>query len=254
MAYTAYNGPDIVSKTMLDKLNETVNNYNNLSAKVAAADGDKDTALKAWMESADNAQAQRYRDQIAAATTKLRNLAEQNVETVELSEDDRTNLEKELDELKGKIKSGFSVMDNLIQNMSEDPDGVKAALETIGNPTKSNRGRKPGSSGSSLPRVSAVITVNGGELENAVYDSFSKVANIFNCEVKDLQLAFAAAAGVKHEDIKTVDKPVEFQFQPNENGSVYTLKTQPKDRKKPGPRSSASEPEKTEEESDTEAA
>lgn len=237
MPYAGYDGIDTVSKAMLDKLNETTTKYSSLSTQLQAADGDREAALKGWMDTSDNAQAAKLRTTIQNAMAKLRELAENNVESVTLSDEDKTKLQVEMDELKGQIKAGFDVVGNLIKNLSPDPEGVQSALDTIENPVKSNRGRKPGSSGSSLPRVSATVTVTGGNLKDEVYDSFSKVALALNSEVKDLQLAFAEAAGVEHKDIKSVNKSVTFQFTPSHpNASTYTLVTTPKAKAKPGPK------------------
>lgn len=229
-AYTGYSGPDVVSMAMLTKLHETVNLYSQLETKLAAADGDRSAALKSWIDSTDNAAAVKLRQQIESANAKLNELAEKNVESVTLTEEDKAKANTELDALKPKIKAAFNVIENLIENMSDDPEGVRNALNAISNPVKSTRGRKAGSSGSKLPRVSATVTVNGGALENQVYDSFSKVASVFKCDVEDIQKAFAEAAGVSHEDIKTVTDSVTFEFQPNSNGSVYTMTTTPKTR------------------------
>jgi hypothetical protein len=244
MVYAGYDGVDTVSKAMLDQLSATCSQYSLLSSQLAAADGDREAGLSAWMESADNPQAAKLRTTIENAMKKLRELAEQNVESVTLTDEDKTKLQVEMDELKSKIKAGYDVCKNLIVGFSPDPEGVQAALDSIDNPVKSTRGRKPGSSGSSLPRVSATVTVTGGNYtEPKVFDSFSQVALALSVEVKDLQLAFAEAAGVTHENIKSVDHPVEFEFTPpHPNASTYTLTTTPKERKKPGPKGSEETP------------
>jgi hypothetical protein len=253
MPYLGYDGPDIVSKAMLDKLAGLTVEYSQLQTKLAAADGNKEAVVIDWMETSDNPQAEKLRASIANATAKLRELAEKNAQFEELSEDDKDKLQVQLDEMKQPIKTGFEVVKNLIETLSDDPEGVQTALDTLDNPVKSNRGRKPGSAGSSLPRISANVVVTGGNLENEIYDSFSKVALALNAEVKDLQLAFAEAAGVKHEDIKSVNESVTFQFTPNHpNASTYTLVTTPKDRKKPGPRKAQENAESSQEEGSSE--
>jgi len=247
MSYIGYDGPDAVSKAMLDKLAETTSQYSALTLKLQAADGDKESAIKSWMETTDMTQAVKLRTTVQNALAKLRELAESNVELVTLTEDDKTKLTVELDELKSQIKAGYQVLDNIVENFSPDKENVTKALESIENPVKSNRGRKPGTPGSGLPRVSAVLYMIGGNFENEqVYDSFSKAAMTLNCDVKDMQVAFAEAAGVTHENIKSAfDKSgtVEFDFQPNSNGAVYHFRAVQKDRKKPGPRTSDSTPE-----------
>lgn len=248
MTYTGYEGPDPIGAQLLDKLNGTVLEYTALNAQLSAADGDRAASVESYMETADDAQAVKLRTTIENATAKLRELAEKNVVDVSWSDEDKEKVKTQLNSLKDSIRSGHAAIIGVVDTLGTDPEGVKAALASIGDPTRSGRGRKPGQAGSSLPRASVIVTVNGGNLENAVYDSFSKVATVFNCEVKDVQAAFAAAAGVDPMNIKTVNEPVEFTFQPNENGSVYLLNTTPKERKKPGPRG------KTEQETTTEAA
>lgn len=242
MGYVGYEGPDPVSKVMLDQLAGLCTNYTNIQTKLAAADGDKEAALTSWMDTAENTQADRLRKQIETARAKLRALAEENVTFEEWSEEDKTRATTEMDDLKTKIKAGFEVARNLVDTLSTDPEGVKAALETIENPVKTNRGRKPGGSGSALPRASVNIEITGGTFSEEgtpnEFDSFSRAALALGCDVKDLQVAFANAAGVKHEDIKSVSKPVEFTFKLTENGTDYLLKTSPKIRQKPGPRTS----------------
>lgn len=248
MSYTGYDGPDTVSKTMLDKLAETANQYSALTLQLQAADGDKESAIKSWMETTDLAQAVKLRTTVQNALAKLRELAEEKVEVITLTEDDKTRLTVELDSLKSQIKAGYQVMDNIVENFSPDKENVKKALESIENPVKSNRGRKPGTTGSGLPRVSTILKMTGGNFgTEQTYQSFSEAALKLNCEAEDLQKTFAKAAGVEWpEQLKTAfDKTdvVEFDFQPNENGAVYHFIATPKDRKKPGPRTTSTAPE-----------
>jgi hypothetical protein len=237
MGFEGYEGPDQVFGRMLPALYDLTVEYSKLSAELAAADGDRKTALEEFMKSSDMPAVQKLRQQIDSAKAKLLELAEKNVSDVQLSEEDREKRRVEMDELKKKIRAGHDAISNGVKVLGQDVEGITKALEEIGDPTKSGRGRKAGTPGSSLPRVSATVTVTGGNLENEVYDSFSKVAMALDVEVKDLQVAFAEAAGVKHEDIKTVTESVTFEFTPpHPNASKYTLTTTPKARAKPGPR------------------
>lgn len=243
MAYVRYEGPDVVSQAMLDQLDNLTNQYTSLALKLAAAEGDREAALTSWMETTDLPAAVKIRNLIETNQKKLRELAETNVESSELSEEDKAKLQAELSTLKDKVKSGRGVVENLIGSLSSDPEGVKAALATIDDPVKSNRGRKAGTAGSNLPRVSARVTIHGGNFDdqNAVneFDSFSAAANALNADVKEMQLAFAKAAGVEHQAISSVKKPVVFEFQAHENGPTYQVETTPKQRQKPGPRAKA---------------
>lgn len=248
MTYTGYDDP--IYGTLLDNLNDTVQKYTALSSELAAADGDRDKAVESWMDSTDNPAAVKLRAQVEQAMAKLKELAEKNVVDKKLSDEDKEKAKVELNGLKDQVRSGHQAITMLTGTMGTDPEGVKAALVAIGDPTRTGKGRKAGSTGSSLPRASVLVTVNGGNLKDEKYDSFSKVATALGCEVKDLQEAFAKAAGVEPMNIKTVDKSVTFEFQVNEQGSVYTLSTTPKPRAKPGPRGkteTVSEESKTEE-------
>lgn len=243
MTYTGYKGPDLLSAQLLDKLNEFVEGYNSQHQRLIAADGDKDKAIQLFMESSDHKDAIRLRKAIETAQQKLQELAESSVVVEEISEDEKTKIKTYLDETKLKISSARKAIENVASNMSEDPDGVRAALVSIGNPTGlGTRGRPPGSPGSSLPRVRASVTINGGDFDNKVFEQFSKAAVALNCEVKDLQLAFAEAAGVEHKNLKTVRESVTFKFQPNDNGEVYTITTHPTVGNKPGPKPKQSAP------------
>lgn len=251
--YIGYDGPDPVAKAMLDNLNTLCVAYRNIETELAAGDGDKEAAFKSWMETSDNAQAAKLRTTIENATKKLRELAEANVTFKVLTEEEKTKYQVELDDLKTKIKAGQDVAKSIINSYTSDREAVEAAYATIENPVKSSRGRKPGEAGSKLPRVSATVTVTGGNYEKPeVFDTFSAAAMGLNVEVKDLQLAFAKAAGVAHENIKSVDKPVEFTFQPHENGAVYTLRTEPKERAPRGSKKKEESEEKTESPENTE--
>lgn len=260
MAFTKYEGPDQVFSLMLQPLYDLTQSYSSLAGRLAAADGDRDKAVTEFMNSSDDPQAVKLRTQIETLQAKLKELADKKVVTEELSEEDREKLKSEMDTLKGKIRAGHDAITNGVKVMGQDPEGILAALQEIGDPTKSGRGRKPGQAGSSLPRVRALVTVTGGNLKDEVYDSFSKVALALSCEVKDLQVKFAEAAGVAHEEIKSVNKPVTFKFTPNHpNASEYTLVTTPKETAKPGPKPAAAstpaEPTKSDsDESKTEAA
>jgi hypothetical protein len=244
--YKGYTGSDDLSGKLLAALAGTIGEYKELNSKLMAAEGDREKALADFIANSDHKDAVRLRKAIENANAKLNELAEANVVTDELPEEEKDKLRTHLGAIKERLKKSRSAIQGVAETMSSDPEGVMAALTELGDPTSSNRGRKPGTTGSSLPRVSANLTITGGNLDNKVVESFSKAAMLFNCEVKDLQLAFAKAAGVAHEDIKTVDKSVTFEFQPNDNGAVYKIVTAPKERQTPGPKKKEDSEVKTE--------
>jgi hypothetical protein len=235
---TVYNGPDVASKQLLNALENYIKEFKEIDLQLTSADGDRETAVQAFIDSSDDETVVKLRAQLEKLEAKLQEYAEQNAVVITLSDDERVKLQEQRESLKQTIRKGRSVVEDVAKTMNTDFPNVVLALNELGDPTKSGRGRKPGSGGgSSLPRISATLTIKevseeGDQaLVDKVYDSFSQVALKFNCDVKDLQLAFAEAAGVTHENIKSVDHPVEFAFQPNANGAVYVFRTTPKERK-----------------------
>jgi len=234
-----YENTGSVASQLLEKYEEVVNEYKELNGKLEAADGNRDAALKAWVETSDDAQAVKLRTTIENATKRLNELAEKSVEEVKLSDEEKAKLVTLLESKKEEIKKGKRTVKEVSGMLGDEDEhtAAMAALEAIGDPSGSNRGRKPGDVGSSLPRVSVIATLTGGNFENPqVFDSFSPMSKMLNVDVKDIQLAFAEAAGVSHEEIKNVKKPVDFTFQAHENGPTYSISTKPKPRK---PRNSA---------------
>jgi hypothetical protein len=233
-----YSGPDLMSAQLLEAYEVIASDYTNVATRLQAAEGDRDKALNHWVENSDDPQAVEIRDAIARATKRLQELAEEAVVSETLSESEKEALKTEASELKKKVRHSRDAILSVAETFGTDPEGVKTALNEIGDPTKSARGRTAGTTGSSLPRVSVNITVTGGNFDKPMqYDSFSKMANTINAgadeAVKELQLAFAAAAGVDHADISSVKEPVTFEFTPEGSTAVYTVATTPKARKSP---------------------
>lgn len=240
----AYTGPDETSKQLLDRHTENVSAYSKIAAQLAAAEGDRDKAVQSWMESASDAQVVKLRTQIETLRNKMLELAEKAVgEQVTLSEDVKAKLVAERDELKGKIKSGINVINQVAETFNIDLEGVKAALTEIGNPTSSGRGRPAGSAGSTLPRVSVNVTLTSSAAPDKPqeFETMSAAATTLeNMELKEFQERFAKAAGVPHSNIKNVNEPVEFQVKTS-SGTVWTVQTTPKEREKPGPKTTKAE-------------
>lgn len=229
---STYSGPDTTSAQLLEKHEDHVNSYKELSGRLAAAEGDREAAIDSWMESSEDVAAAKLRKAIETATEKLRALAEDNLPTEALSDEEKVQLSEELDSLKTQVKNGITTITKVSEMFEIDAEGVAKALEEIGDPTRSNRGRKPGSSGSALPRTSVDIVLNGGKYTNQPAVAFSALAKMLDVEVKDLQLAFAEAAEVEHSKISEVKRPVAFDFTVND--VKYHVATTPKARKSHG--------------------
>lgn len=238
--FTEYTGHDPLAAPLLAALNAQVQSYKELSARLSAADGDRDKAIQSWIETTTNDKAVAIRRQMETLTAKLQELAEKNVVTETLSEDDKSKLTTERDSLRDNIRTAIGSIRDISKSLGKDPEGVAKCIDLIGDPTRVGRGRKPGvSSGSNLPRVSATLSVVGGNFtadKPEVFESFSKAALGLNADVADMQKAFAEAAGVSHAEISSVKDSVTFDFTPHVNGSTFTITTTPKSRNKPGPK------------------
>ena len=232
---SVYQGPDETAAGVIMTLESHVKDYSSLKTQLAAADGDREAALENYMESSEDKQAVVLRERIEKASQQLRELAEKNVQEVELSEEDRAKINTELEAHAEKINASWSAAKKVAALLEIDEEGVLKALETIGNPTKGSRGRPKGSAGSSVPRASVNIVLNGGSFTNQPFETFSALAKALDTSVETLSQEFAVAAGVDYKDISQVDSPQEFQVQPKDDGPKYTVKTTPKSRK---PRSS----------------
>lgn len=238
-----YDGPDIVASTMFPMIQQVMSDYSTLNSKLLAAEGNQEKAIEDFIENSEDPLAVRLRKAIEEATSKLRRLAEKSVVTEEVPEETKDKWRAQLDEWKNRIKAAKSTIKTLSESTSSDPDGILAYLAAMPDPTASNRGRKPGTAGSSLPRTSCTVTVVGGDLKETTFDTMSAAAIKLNVELEDLQKAFAAAASVEHKDISAIKHEVKFSFQPNENGTIYNITTRPKERK---PRGSSDETKKSE--------
>lgn len=233
-----YQGPDTSVSPMLRSVEDAISSYTSISQQLEAADGNREAAIAAWKESAPDTKAVQLRERIAKATAELNALAESKVVVKVLSEDEKKKLAVEQDSFKEVIRKGRKLINDFVNlgTFSIDPEGVKDALDKIGDPTKGTRGRTEGSPGSNLPRVSVDSVVNGGELKNVHYGTFSAIALALNVEVAELQNAFAKQAGVSPENIKEVKKALTFNFvaRVNDKETVYTIATTPKKRKERG--------------------
>lgn len=237
-----YTGSNTTVVQLFDILEQDSGTYQELQAKLAAADGNVEKARESWLESTDNAEVLKLRKAIEVATEKLQALAEKNVSVSELSDEDREKLKTSVSEMRTRVRNGRSLILDLAKQLNNDVEGVEKALEEFGDVTKGRGTGSGAKTGSSLPRVSVDIRVTGGtftEDKPGLYKSFSFLAKDLHTDVESLQKAFAEAAGVEHQEISGVKRPVDFKFQATENGSVFHVFTTPKQNEKPGPKAEA---------------
>lgn len=228
---TVYSGPSTIAGAMLYKVEEAIQSYSELAGRLAAAEGDRESALKAWVENSTDKQALTLRNKIAELNSQLNALAEKHVKSETLSDDDKAKLNEELKVRKQAVKDTRNAVIMVNTTMKVDSDNVLKALDTLGDPTRSAKGKPAGSAGATGPRVSADVTLTGGTIEGSkVFAGLSKAAIFLNADTKDLQQAYADAAKVDFESISKYEGELTFTFQPNANGAVYTVHTKTKPR------------------------
>lgn len=240
-----YSSVDRTLGMVLNVHAQEASHLETLAARLKAADGDRAAALEAFINTTDDSEIVKLRNAIATAQEKMNALAEKKVVSENLSDDDKAKLTTEMAEVRENFKTGRKAILSVMETMKAtvNVEAVKQALDEIGDPTKGGRGRKVGSTGSSLPKASVSLTLTSSEndKDSWQFDTFSAAAKHLELGadgVKQLQEAYAKAAGVNHSEISSVSKPVEFTVNSGLKNSkaIWTVKTQPKERKKPGPR------------------
>lgn len=229
---TVYTGPDPVSSAMIADVERVTKDYLNLQAELAAASGDRDKAVQAWAESSSDDKAVKLREFIAKATKELTELAEANVKTVSLSEDQLAAKREELKQLKTLVRDKRSAAALVANTTGIDTENALKALESIEDPTKGKGGAKTGTPGPKGPRVSANVKVTGFGKDNnetQTFDGLSKAAAAIGVETKVVQEAYAKAAAVPFENIAKVSKPLSFDITAA-GGKVFKFHTTPKPR------------------------
>lgn len=225
-----YTGPNTTVPQFFDIVENHTNEFVSLQAQLAAADGDVDKARGQWLDTTDNTEVAKLRAAIESANQKLAALAEKHVEVKTLSDSEREDLKKKLASLRDEIRHGRGLIVDIASTVpGGDIEGVKAALESLPDPTRGRKASTGGAkTGSTLPRVSVDLVVSGGKFTDHPFKAFSALAVATKSEVEDLQKAFAQAAGVEHKDIATVKREVSFKFQVDPDSPVYSVTATPK--------------------------
>lgn len=243
MTSKLYNGPHPIAGTLFEQIETKVTEFEQITARIAAADGDVEKAYAAYIDSSEDAAAVKLRAVIEKATTQLRELAEKNVKVETLSDEEKAKLTTEANLIRTNVADSLKAIEAVNKSIPADVEGVEAAVKAfrLNDPTRSKKGRPVGTAntGSNSPRTYVNITVVGGNIpadSPRAFARFSDLASFFKCEVLDLQKAFADAAGVEMSAVAGVDVPVSFSFKPHENGASYSVSTTPKERKKSGPK------------------
>lgn len=223
---TTQEDPRLLSlKPFFDSCERNFKEYQSLAAQVAAADGDRDAAVQAWMDTTADAEATAIRDAIARATEKLRTLAEAAVGDTTISEEEKARLKTQLTEVEKKAKASSRSLRGLADPFGLD---VTPMLAKLGDPFLP---KTPTGTGSSAPRPSVYVECmrNGNPKQTMTFENLSGAAKHMDIPLEELGKLYAEAAGVPYEDIAKVKEPKEFEWTHGTNGNHWTIKTTPKE-------------------------
>lgn len=230
-----YNGNDQIAAKWFQIHEVAIGNYNLLTAQLSSATADMATAIASWMENPTSEEGSVIVRQINSLSKRLEGLAQKEVESnrKSLSDEEKVKIGKEIAELTEKIRTGETSIKYYL-SVTSDPEGVEEYLNSLGNPTIKGRGRPKGSQGSSIPRVSCIVSLRSSaapsDSEDETYETMSKAATRLGMELPEFQKAFCAAAGVEYEDISTVKIPISFDVIPPGSTTTWRVKTAPKER------------------------
>lgn len=234
MTDTTTEDPRLASlKPFFDRLRSNIAAYKALEARVAAADGDREAALAAWMESTTDDDAVQIRDVISRAQAKLRLLAESKVQSQELSPEERRKLGVEFEEMAKKVKGGSRGLRGLVEPFDID---LTPYLREMGDPFLP---KAPTGTGSALPRPSVYVEVtkvgaDGSDEQTWNFDSLGSAAKLLEptgLGLEDLGKLYAEKAGVAYEEISKVKESHTFTWRNDSiaNASTYRITTTPKE-------------------------
>lgn len=223
--------------------------FNAIAAQLAAADGNKDAAVKAFMEASDDEQAVKIRErlnelkaQVETLTAKFKEYAEQNVHVETLDEETKAKLTAEQNEKRKEVKNSLKSFEILTKTLG-DPE-IDAAMDEYLKEHPDPTAKRGPNTGSALPKyacyVDIVVSTNPGHTIRK--ENLSTAAPVLGENAESLGRKVAEAGGVEYSQLSTLTKPVTFELPGGQDGVTYTVTVTPKPRKAPGrPASSPAE-------------
>ncbi len=225
-----YEGPDAFSAKFLLRLQSFIQSHNDINSRLIAADGDREAAIKNYIETSDDEKISALRVQLKELQDAIQAIANAEVKSESFSDEEKAKMREELKTLREKVAKGAEVARDAFEINDVDVEGGQTAVaKMLEMMPKAKRGKAKGEKGSDLPRAYCKLHVTGGNLsdDGIDFDNFSRMGTKMDIDVAELQKAFAAAGGVAWEDIKTIDRPLEFKFTPAGTETEYTVKTTP---------------------------
>jgi hypothetical protein len=216
----------VALQPFFDACEQNIKNYTLLDSQVKAAEGDRNAAVKAWMDSSTDEEAVAIREAVARATEKLRTLAEAAVGDTQVSDQEKARLKTQRDEVEKALKAGSRALRNLAEPFGID---VTERLKALGDPFLPKQSTGTGSS-APRPSVYVRVTKNNDPLKTQTFENLSSAAKFMELDVQDLGKLYAEA-GVPYEEISKVKEQKEFTWQNSnlKDAPHWSIQTTPKD-------------------------
>lgn len=182
--------------------------YNSVAAQLAAAEGDRDAAVKSWMDSTNDGDAVALRNVIKEATERLNTLAQAAVGDSQVTEEEKARIKTAKEAAEKKLRASSKAVRGLAEPFDLD---VTPILRKLGDPftPKQSTG-----TGSSLPRPSVYVKCmrNNDPQRVMTFDTLSAASKHMDYDLEQLGRAYAKAGGKPYEEVSKVDTVQTFEW------------------------------------------
>lgn len=221
-------------------IEQNVTTYNRASAQLAAAEGDRDSAVQGWMDSASDNDAVALRDVIREATTRLRTLAEAAVGDSQVSDVEKARIKSAKEAAEKQLRASSRAVRGLAEPFHLDITPILRKLNDPFTP-KENAG-----TGSTLPRPSVYVKCmrNGDPKRTMSFDTLGAAAKHMDYDLEQLGRHYAKVAGKAYEEVAKIDTIQEFEWKNTavKDAPTWTITITPKEGNKRGRQAVAETP------------
>lgn len=223
--------------------------YTALAAELAAADGDLDKAVDAFLQTADDERSVALREKLAELEDAVEKVqaafydhAKANVQVTTLTPEQRAEKEKQLKKAAQDVKANITATSSLLPQLEflgdTEARGIwEAYLAEHPDPTRKRAAS--GNAGGGLPKYPAIVTLTTDTGAESEFQTISKAVGPLGMTVREFYETLAKAAGVELADVAQLDREVTFTHQAKNGQAVFTVSVRPKPHAKPGRKPSA---------------
>lgn len=189
-------------------IEQNISAYNSAAAQLAAAEGDRDAAVKSWMDNTTDPDAVALREVINEATNRLKTLADAAVGDTSVSEEEKARIKTLKEEAEKKLRASSRAVRGMAEPFSLD---ITPILRKLGDPFTPKQAT---GTGSGLPRPSVHVTVmkNNNFKQVMAFENLSSAANYTDYDLEQLGRHYARTAGVPYEEIAKITTVQEFEW------------------------------------------